>query len=73
MGTLFLIRNEELRINSWVLLSIESPNKRFVVFGKSTIGTIIPIMNTCCNEWRNWRFFESVNESKKKKIGTYFL
>ena len=39
--------------------------KHISFFGKS-------IMNTCCNEWRNWRFLEGVHERKKKKIGTYF-
>jgi hypothetical protein len=31
-----------------------------------------PIMNTCCNEWRNSRFWMGVHEREKKKIGTYF-
>ena len=37
-----------------------------IVFGKS-------IMNTCCNEWRNLRFWMGVHERKKKKNGTYFF
>jgi hypothetical protein len=29
-------------------------------------------MNTCCNEWRNWRSFEGVHERQITKNGTCF-